>query len=84
MKLETSVRADGGRFACIADAVAVYFRQGFKTFAETDDWRLMDHPDGRIVHIVRQGFLDVTAEIELAEQSDNRNFHDSPCDHLRD
>lgn len=48
-------------FACIADAVAHFYRLGFSTTSELDDGRIMQNADGHCVRIRKVGFLTVEA-----------------------
>lgn len=53
------------QFACIAEAVAHYFKMGFVTVCELEDGRIMRRGRDEVI-INREGFLDVSAEAIFA------------------
>lgn len=50
-------------WACIAEAVAHYYSQGFETSEESDNERIMLDATGKEVRIVKKGLLDVRSSM---------------------
>ena len=60
-----SMTRETKQFACIAEAVAHYFKMGFVTVCELEDGRIMRRGRDEVI-INREGFLDVSAEAIFA------------------